>query len=531
MKKFFAGLKYIKRHGFVFSYYKLRQKLFERRLDYEAWYAAHKASSETLAAQRAASFPRMPLFSIVVPVCNTPRDFLHSMIKSVLAQSYAKFELCIADGSEGDAVFAVLQKYAATDNRLKIMRLKKNLGIAENTNAALETAVGDYIVLLDHDDMLSPDALYEIAAATNQSAVPPDIVYSDEDKTDATGEKHFAPHFKPAFSPALLETHNYICHVTSVRRDFLLRHSIKFRGGFDGAQDYDFILRCAEKTDRITHVPRVLYHWRLHAASTAGGNAKSYTHDAGRRALAEHLARTQKRGEVTGSRTANFYRVKYEPPAKEKLSVAVFGKNADAFFAALPPSDKIIYEKIAAESLAEAVAKSAGERIIFADASARIKRGDRAWTEELAAESATGGADIVGAKIYDEAGVLYPVGLLVAADGKTIACYGGKKKRDVGYMQRLFARRDFDAVNPCLMLCSRKVFAAAKGINLGGDWRDALLRISLAASAKKMRIVFTPYVEAVVPRAPKISPQESEYRADGPYNPNYEFLSIYFSRE
>ena len=259
--------------------------------DYAEWWNLTKPSEEELEAQKKETFEYMPKFSIVIPVYKTPEKFLKEMLDSIVEQTYANWELCIADGSPaGESVENVLKKYAEKDSRIRYKVLGENLGISGNTNAALEMAEGDFVVLADHDDRLTPNALFECAKKLNENRTC-DVLYSDEDKLDMDGGALFDPHFKPDFNPDLLTSVNYICHLFVVKRALLDRVG-GFRHEFDGAQDYDFIFRCTENAKEICHIPKVLYHWRCHQESTASNpESKLYAFEAGARAIMAHYER------------------------------------------------------------------------------------------------------------------------------------------------------------------------------------------------------------------------------------------------
>lgn len=230
-------------------------------------------------------------FSVVVPVFNTPPNYLQKMIQSVLQQTYSNFELCIADGSDSELTRTIIKYYASMDSRIKYQRIRENKGIAENTNAALALATGDFLCMLDHDDILSTTALQEIYHCISNS--DPDVVYTDEDKTDEYGLNYFAPVKKPDFDISLLEKYNYVTHLLTIRRSFFEEKIVKLNPVYDGAQDYDLILRCAEQTQQIQHISKVLYHWRVFENSTAKGTSasKNYAVEAGKKALEAHLKR------------------------------------------------------------------------------------------------------------------------------------------------------------------------------------------------------------------------------------------------
>ena len=291
---------------------------------YQQWLGEHLPDETTLAAQRITDIPGAPLISILVPVYRTDPVYLRAMIDSVLAQSYAGWELCIADGSmEGPdgETGKILRSYAESDSRIRVLTLKENNGISENTNAAGTLAAGSYLTFLDHDDLLAPDALFEIAlSAANTGA---DVLYTDEDKINMLGTDHFEPNLKPDFSPDLLRSHNYITHLFVVRRD-LFDAVGGFRKEFDGAQDHDLILRCTEKAGKIVHIPKILYHWRSHPQSTAlNPESKTYAYEAGRAAVRAHLERTGIKARVEESGHWGISHVVYDLPDDALVSVII----------------------------------------------------------------------------------------------------------------------------------------------------------------------------------------------------------------
>lgn len=306
------GLRYIRRYGPVRLCRKIKERRDRNRAEqgYEDWLFRELPGKEEGERQKKTRFSFSPLISVLVPAYETPEAFLREMMDSVLEQSYAGVELCIADGSLTDRVERTVREYARRDPRVRYQRLTENLGISENTNAALAMASGDYVGLLDHDDLLLPGALFEIVKALNDGE-PADVVYTDEDKLDPERNRHFQPHFKPDFNPEYLRSNNYICHFFVAKRSLALETG-GFRGEFDGAQDHDFIFRCTEKADRVLHVPKVLYSWRCHQASTAANpESKLYAYEAGKRAVNAHLERNGVKARVLDTENYGFYRVCY----------------------------------------------------------------------------------------------------------------------------------------------------------------------------------------------------------------------------
>lgn len=238
-------------------------------------------------------------FSFVVPVFNTPPNYLQKMIQSVQNQTYQNLELCIHDGSTNHLSDTLINYYAAIDPRIKRTSIIKNLGIAGNTNAAIKISTGHYLCLLDHDDVLSKKALHEIQKSIVDSS--PEIIYTDEDKIDENGLKNFAPVQKPSFDMDLLQKYNYITHLLTIKTSFFKKHIKQINSQYDGAQDYDLILRCVENTRKIRHIPKILYHWRVFENSTSKGTSasKNYAVEAGKEALQAHLQRTGRKATVT----------------------------------------------------------------------------------------------------------------------------------------------------------------------------------------------------------------------------------------
>jgi GT2 family glycosyltransferase len=276
---------------------------------YDLWIRRNEPSAAMLAELRVEDPSEGPVISIVVPAYRTPLNVLNAMVASVLDQTWPRWELCIANaGSPDEDVGQALDRWVATDERIHVVHLGENRGIAGNTNAAIRLARGSYIALLDHDDTLAPFALASIAQAVAEHGRP-DMLYSDEDKLDDASGHRTEAFFKPDWSPHLLMSVNYITHFLCIRKE-LVDAAGGLRSEFDGSQDYDLILRCSEEAQEIVHVPRVLYHWRMSPSSAAGSvTAKPYAYEVGRRALVEHLARTGLVGEVTCRSVPGHYKV------------------------------------------------------------------------------------------------------------------------------------------------------------------------------------------------------------------------------
>lgn len=319
---------YLKKNGLAGTFYAAAERVQEEK---KADYRYLLPDKQTLEEQRQKTADYPYLFSIVTPAYETKETHLREMIASVQAQSYTRWELVIVDASAGSAVERTVRQviHETGDLRIRYSRLSGNKGIAENTNAGIDLAGGDYIALLDHDDFITPDALYEMACCVHrgrQQGRPPALLYSDEDKYDEGAQTLVFPNKKKNFNLDLILSNNYICHFMVVEAGLMKR--LKLRGDYDGAQDYDLVLRVVDslweedaltpQTARICHIPKVLYHWRSHRDSTAlNTGSKTYAYEAGRRALADFCAGRGIRAAVEHSLHLGFYRIVYEPDLLE----------------------------------------------------------------------------------------------------------------------------------------------------------------------------------------------------------------------
>lgn len=327
------GFEYIRRNGVSRFWTLAKAKAFPAGKSYKEWYEEHCPTKEELMRQREVEFSVQPLMSIVVPTYQTPIPFLKDMIDSVRKQSYEKWELCIADGSltgdENDTkvirVREELNRYSMEDKRIKVVYLEENQGIAENTNQALALATGEYIGLFDHDDMLTPDALYEIVKAINDYDY--DVLYTDEDKISEDSHDYKKPVFKPDYSPELLCANNYITHFFVAKKTIVDRVG-GFRKEYDGSQDYDFIFRCVELAKKVGHVSKVLYHWRMHGGSVAGDpTSKMYAYDAGKKAIQSHYERVGIQANVEHMERLGLYHTEYKMIKQPLISVIIYGED------------------------------------------------------------------------------------------------------------------------------------------------------------------------------------------------------------
>lgn len=340
-------LYYLQRNGLRETWISVRERLTETDR-----YFYVPCSEETLEKQSGRKWDKPITISIVVPLYRTPEKYLGRMITSVIGQSYPHWELILADATEDQSVKQTLTEQGflpvqpqetkdaaeipASDPRIHYVHLTENAGIAANTNQALPYAKGEYIGLLDHDDVLTPDALYEMAdaiAKANDGGVSAAFAYSDEDKCDGEETKYYDPNHKEDFNYDLILSNNYICHFLVMEADLMRR--LQFRPECDGAQDYDLVLRAVAEVlaadgrsgeKRILHIPKVLYHWRCHEASTAANpHSKKYAYEAGLRALQDHAVARGIPAKAGETRHVGFYRLQYKDVLQERPDVAAVG--------------------------------------------------------------------------------------------------------------------------------------------------------------------------------------------------------------
>lgn len=460
-------------------------------------------TEKELEEQRNTNFDYSPKFSILVPLYNTPDAFLREMIESVQEQTYANWELCLADGSDAEHqnVEKICKEYMAEDTRILYKHLEKNGGISNNTNACIEMATGDFISLFDHDDLLEASVLYEIVCRLNsQNNI--DVVYTDEDKVyvDKKGNKCYTnPHFKSDFNLDLLRSCNYICHFFVVKKEIVDQVG-GFREDYDGSQDYDFIFRCVEKAKAICHIPQVLYHWRMHENSTAENpESKLYCYEAGKRAIESHLQRQGVDAQVELSKYFGFYRVKYELKEQSKISIII--PNKDEKDTLKKCIDSIVgkstypnYEIIVVENNSTTdeifeyykeletngikvvkweqefnyskinnfgVSFATGDYYLLLNNDVEVIT--PGWMEELLANCQREKVGIVGAKLLYPDGTVQHNGVIIGLGGIAGHALYGAKAEDLGYFGRGFIQQNLNAVTAACLLVSKKVFHEVDG--------------------------------------------------------------------
>lgn len=531
------GIRYFRHYGPKAFWNRLRDKMEPEEVAYQPWFEKYRASQEELESQRrqGRKFTCRPLLSVVVPCYQTPEKYLLEMLDSVREQSYENWELCLMDATPSETVAEAVRRYCSEhrETRIHCHRLEKNLGIAGNTNQGLAVAAGSWIGFLDHDDLLAPEAFYEVVALINQDSEV-EVIYSDEDQVEETrqGLKHQNPHFKPEFSPDLLCSNNYITHFLCVK-DSVVKQAGGFREDFDGAQDYDFILRCTELARKTGHVAKVLYHWRVHSNSTADNPlSKTYAYEAGRKAVQEHLERTGKKGRVSQLPHFGFYRVKYEVEGEPLVSILIPSKDQSGMLRrcvesirkstyrnyeiivvennSTEPETFAYYQELQDRQHARVVvwekgfnyssinnfgaSHAQGSYFILLNNDVEILTQD--WIEELLGNCQRPEVGIVGARLYYPDNTVQHAGIVVGIDGIAANMFPGLRRGQEGYYHKAALQLNYSAVTAACMMVSREAFEKVRGLEeklaVAFNDVDFCLRVRKAGYL----VVYDPFVEA-----------------------------------
>lgn len=526
------GFRYMKHYGPKEFWIRLHERFEPEEVPYGPWYRAYIPTEETLETQRKQKFDYSPLISIAVPAYQTPVEFLRQMIESLIVQTYSNWELCIVNASpDNEEMQKVLAEYSAGDSRVRFCNLKENLGIAENTNCAFAMAKGEFVGLLDHDDLLAPNALYEIVKIL-QDHPQADALYTDEDKVTTELDEHFQPHLKPDFNLDLLRSNNYICHFFVVRKS-IVEKAGGFRKEFDGAQDYDFIFRCTENAGEVLHVPEILYHWRTHKASTADNPAsKMYAFEAGKRAIEAHLERTGTKGEVSHTQDLGFYRVKYPVQGKPLVSVIIPNKDEKETLQTClemlekntgyqnfeiiivennSTTDEIFryYKELSGNRKIHllrwgkefnysainnfAVAHAKGEYLLFLNNDVKSINPD--WLEEMLGVCQRPEVGGVGAKLIYPDNTIQHAGCVIGMGGIAGHMFVDMPADRTGYLHKASLLQDMSAVTAACLLMKKEVFEQAGGFT--EELAVAFNDVDLCLKVRKngYLIVYDPYVK------------------------------------
>ncbi len=501
--------------------------------EYERWFLCkHRVSERDLGLQREEADSEGPLFSVVVPIYRTPLDFFDEMVGSVLAQSYGRFELILVNASPDDqGLSAAAERHAATDERIRLVTLDENLGISANTLRGVAAAQGDFVVFLDHDDTIEPDALYRYAHAVRNHP-DTDLLYCDEDKL--LDGHYLGPLFKPDWNVDLLCSVNYVCHLLAVRKTIVDQLPAEYTD-CDGAQDHFLTLFAGERARRVFHVQRVLYHWRIHGQSTASGDAaKPYTTAAGVRAVQAHFDRCGIPATVSERPgKPNTYTVSYELAEQPLVSIVIPNKDLSGMLQkcidsvlekstyrnfeivvvennSVEPKTFAYYEEISrndrvrvvrqrqdgtfnfAKTMNFGVAAAKGSYFVFLNNDTEVIAED--WLERMLGICSRKDVGAVGAKLLYPNGTIQHAGVVVQHDGPIHL--GKQQDRFNGeYFEFLQLTQDLSAVTAACMMTSREAFDLVGGFDesFPVDYNDIAFCLSLRDAG--LLVVYEPLVE------------------------------------
>lgn len=526
--------------------YKKREKAAMRQFGTESF-----PSPEQAAAERSAVFPRMPKISILVPLWNNQREFQIEMLESVMNQTYENWELCLADGSDEAHAYMgeICRQYVEkSGGRVVYRKLEKNSGISGNTNACLGMATGEFIGLLDQDDILHPSVLYEYVKAINEQDA--DYLYCDETTFKSGNINHMLTmHFKPDYSPDNLRANNYICHFSVFARE-LLDGSELFRPKFDGSQDHDMILRLTDNAKKVVHVPRLMYYWRSHAGSTAAGiEAKPYAIEAAKGAVAEHL---RKHGfdhfRIESTRAfETIFRIRYQILGTPKISIIIANRDhaedlRRCVSSILEKSTYDNYEIIVVENNSSTqeikeyytqllgtsyesgskcqrsqdgkmavvtfqgafnyaavnnlgVKYATGEYILLLNNDTEVITVN--WMEELLMYAQREDVGAAGAKLYYGDKTIQHAGVVIGLGAHRTAGHTHYKqhRQNLGYMGRLCYAQDVTAVTGACLMVKKSLYEEVGGLDEGFAVSLNDVDFCLKLRAKGLLNVFTPFAE------------------------------------
>ncbi len=514
--------------------YKKREKVAMRRFGTESF-----PDEQEAARQQAEKFERMVKVSILVPLFNTPKDYLVEMIESVQNQTYGNWELCLADGSDADHAYVgdMCREYIEKDNRIVYRKLDRNEGIAGNTNRCYEMATGEYIGLFDHDDILHPSALYEYVKAINEQGA--DYLYCDETTfKNSDINKMLTMHFKPDYAPDNLRANNYICHFSVFARE-LLEGTELFRSQFDGSQDHDMILRLTDRAKKVVHVPKLLYYWRCHSGSVASGiSAKPYAIEGAKGAVADHLRRHGFEHFKIESTKAfeTIFRLRYQVLGTPKVSIVIANKDhvddlRRCVSSILSKSTYDNYEIVIVENNSETkeifnyyedlkkdhgdkitivtyegafnysavnnlgVKHASGEYILLLNNDTEVITVN--WIEELLMYAQREDVGAVGGKLYYENKTIQHAGVVIGLGAHRTAGHTHYKqpRQNLGYMGRLCYAQNVTAVTGACLMVKKNLFDKVNGLEesfaISLNDVDFCLKLREAGYLN----VFTPFAE------------------------------------
>ena len=516
----------------IFKYTPQEKFDLEENENYQKWIEKYEPKYDELEKQRETTFEYMPKISIVVPMYNTPEKYFKELLESITEQTYENWELCLADGSPEKAEY-LEDLIKPLGDKIKYKLLSENKGISGNSNEALKLATGDFIALLDHDDIIPKFALYEIVKTINENP-DVDFIYTDEDKILEENEKRISPHFKQDYAIDTLRSYNYICHFSIFKKELMDKLG-GFNSEFDGSQDYDLILRATEQAKHIVHIPKILYNWRISSTSVASGAAaKPCAYEAAKRAILASIERHGIQGaKVEDSRIIGLYKVTYPVKGEPKISIIIPNKdhkkdlkrciksilkstyknyeiiivennskekNIFKYYKKLEKNPNIKIEKCEMSIFNYSklnnygASKANGEYFVFLNNDTKIITNN--WLETIISNCQREEIGAIGAKLIYKNKRIQHAGVVLNLTGTAGHVNWNEKENNPGYFGRIMIQQNVSAVTGALLGVSKKTFDQVNGFDetfpIAYNDVDFCLKIQDIGKL----ITYNPYIEA-----------------------------------
>ena len=516
----------------IFKYTPQEKFDLEENQNYQKWIEKYEPKYNELEKQRETKFEYNPKISIVVPMYNTPEKYFKELLESITEQTYENWELCLADGSPKRAEY-LEDLIQPLGDKIKYKLLSENKGISGNSNEALKLVTGDFIALLDHDDIIPKFALYEIVKTINENP-DVDFIYTDEDKILEENKKRISPHFKQDYALDTLRSYNYICHFSIFKKELMDKLG-GFNSEFDGSQDYDLILRATEQAKQIVHIPKILYNWRISSTSVASGAAaKPYAYEAAKRAILASIERHGIQGaKVEDSRIIGLYKVTYPVKGEPKISIIIPNKdhkkdlkrciksilkstyknyeiiivennskekNIFKYYKKLEKNPNIKIEKCEMSIFNYSklnnygASKASGEYFVFLNNDTKIITNN--WLETIISNCQREEIGAIGAKLIYKNKRIQHAGVVLNLTGTAGHVNWNEKENNPGYLGRIMIQQNVSAVTGALLGVSKKVFEEVKGFDetFPISYNDVDFCLKIQDTGKL--ITYNPYIVA-----------------------------------
>lgn len=516
----------------IFKYTPQEKFDLEENQNYQKWIEKYEPKYNELEKQRETKFEYNPKISIVVPMYNTPEKYFKELLESITEQTYENWELCLADGSPKRAEY-LEDLIQPLGNKIKYKLLSENKGISGNSNEALKLVTGDFIALLDHDDIIPKFALYKIVKTINENP-DVDFIYTDEDKILEENKKRISPHFKQDYALDTLRSYNYICHFSIFKKELMDKLG-GFNSEFDGSQDYDLILRATEQAKQIVHIPKILYNWRISSTSVASGAAaKPYAYEAAKRAILASIERHGIQGaKVEDSRIIGLYKVTYPVKGEPKISIIIPNKdhkkdlkrciksilkstyknyeiiivennskekNIFKYYKKLEKNPNIKIEKCEMSIFNYSklnnygASKASGEYFVFLNNDTKIITNN--WLETIIGNCQRKEIGAIGAKLIYKNKRIQHAGVVLNLTGTAGHVNWNEKENNPGYFGRIMIQQNVSAVTGALLGVSKKVFEEVKGFDetFPISYNDVDFCLKIQDTGKL--ITYNPYIVA-----------------------------------